>query len=99
MALYHYVSKRAAPKHSRDRGTGLNAAGLNPSRAWRACLNADSKLSSSISDTIINAGNALLNAKIRWVKVAAQRIRDRQNFINAIYFHCGGLDLNPLPTK
>jgi len=25
--------------------------------------------------------------------------RNRQNFIIAIYFRCGGFDMNPVPTK
>jgi hypothetical protein len=29
------------------------------------------------------------------VKYTARGFRDKQNFINAIYFHCGGLDLAP----
>jgi len=29
----------------------------------------------------------------------ARGFRNRQIFINAIYFHCGGLDMNPVPTK
>jgi len=41
----------------------------------------------------------MLNAKIQWVKYTARGFRNRQNFINAIYFHCGGLDMNPVPTK
>ena len=48
---------------------------------------------------ITNAGSESLNAKIQWVKYTARGFRNRQNFINAIYFHCGGLDMNPVPTK
>jgi len=33
--------------------------------------------------------------KIQWVKYTARGFRNKQNFINAIYFHCGGLDLAP----
>ena len=39
------------------------------------------------------------NAKIQWVKYTARGFRNKQNFINAIYFHCGGLDLAPAATK
>jgi transposase len=48
---------------------------------------------------ITNAGSESLNAKIQWVKHTARGFRNRQNFINAIYFDCGGLDMNPAPTK
>ena len=32
---------------------------------------------------------------ILWVKALARGFRNQQNFINAIYFHCGGLDMDP----
>ena len=39
-----------------------------------------------------------LNSRIQWVKATARGFRNQQNFINAIYFHCGKLDLAPSPT-
>ena len=36
-----------------------------------------------------------LKAKIQWVKYTARGFRNKQNFINAIYFHRGGLNLAP----
>lgn len=48
---------------------------------------------------ITNATSESLNARIQWVKFTARGYRNTNNFINAIYFHCGGLDLKPrLPT-
>ena len=51
---------------------------------------------------VLRATNAVaesLNAKIQWIKKTACGFRNRQRFRNAIYFHCGGLDLYPrLPT-
>jgi transposase len=47
---------------------------------------------------ITNATSESLNAKIQWVKYTARGFRNRQNFIRAIYFHVGGLDLAPRPT-
>ena len=44
---------------------------------------------------ITNAASESLNAKIQWVKYTARGFRNQQNFINAIYFHCGGLNLVP----
>jgi len=32
------------------------------------------------------------------VKYTARGFRNFQNFVHAIYFHCGGLDLAPSPT-
>jgi transposase len=44
---------------------------------------------------ITNAVSEGLNSKIQWVKATARGFRNQQNFIHAIYFHCGGLDLAP----
>jgi transposase len=48
---------------------------------------------------ITNATSESLNAKIQWVKYTARGFRNEQNFIHAIYSHCGGLDLAPEATK
>jgi transposase len=47
---------------------------------------------------VTNAVSESLNAKIQWVKYTARGFRNFQNFINAIYFHCGNLDLSPSAT-
>jgi transposase len=38
-----------------------------------------------------NAVSEALNTKIQWMKYTARGLRNQQNFIPAIYFHCGGL--------
>ena len=45
-----------------------------------------------------NAKSEAINSKIQWVKYTARGYRNMSNFITAIYFHCGGLNMNPLPT-
>jgi transposase len=47
---------------------------------------------------ITNATSESVNSKIQWVKYTARGYRNFNNFINAIYFHCGGLDLMPSAT-
>lgn len=47
---------------------------------------------------ITTATSESMNSKIQWVKYTARGFRNLQNFITAIYFHCGGLDLAPSPT-
>ena len=47
---------------------------------------------------LTNAVSESMNAKIQWVKYTARGFRNFQNFTNAIYFHCGDLDLAPAPT-
>jgi transposase len=45
---------------------------------------------------ITNAISESLDARIQWLKYTARAYK--RNFMTAIYFHCGGLDLKPLPT-
>jgi transposase len=47
---------------------------------------------------ITNALSESLNSKIQWVKYTARGFRNFDNFVAAIYFHCGGLNLAPSPT-
>jgi len=47
---------------------------------------------------ITNAVSESLNSKIQWVKYTARGFRNFQNFVTAIYFHCGDLDLAPSAT-
>jgi transposase len=44
---------------------------------------------------VTNAVSEGLNSRIQWVKATVRGFRNQQNLITAIYFHCGGLDLNP----
>lgn len=52
-----------------------------------------------IKTPITNATSESLNAKIQWIKYSARGFRSRDGFRNAIYFHCGGLDLYPHKTE
>lgn len=47
---------------------------------------------------ITNAVSESMNSKIQWVKYTARGFRNINNFITAIYFHCGGLELTPTPS-
>ncbi len=55
-----------------------------------------------LTHRITNAVTEGLNAKIQWIKYSARGYRNRDAFKMAIYFYCGGLDLEPrlavLPT-
>lgn len=51
-----------------------------------------------LTHPITNAMSESINSKIQWVKYTARGFRNFNNFATAIYFHCGGLDLVPLPT-
>jgi transposase len=45
-----------------------------------------------------NAKSEAINAKVQWVKYSARGFRNVGNFVTAIYFHCGGLNMDPLPS-
>ena len=49
----------------------------------------------AIVKSVTNAGAESINAKIQKLKRQACGYRNRDRFRNAIYFHCGGLDLSP----
>jgi transposase len=51
-----------------------------------------------LKHNITNAMSEGLNSRIQWVKYTARGFRNVDNFIKAIYFHCGGLSLAPSPT-
>lgn len=48
---------------------------------------------------ITNAGAESINSKIQKVKYMSRGFRNRARFRDAIYFHCGGLDLYPAAAK
>lgn len=48
-----------------------------------------------LTHRITNAVPEGLHAKIQWIKYSSRGVRDRERFKTAIYFHCGGLDLEP----
>jgi transposase len=48
---------------------------------------------------VTNAGAESVNAKVQWIKDTACGFRNRERFKNAIYFHCGKLDLYPASLR
>lgn len=48
-----------------------------------------------LNHRITNAVSEGLNSRIQRVKATARGFRNQQNFIDAIYFHCGALDMTP----
>lgn len=64
---------------------------LTLQRHWR-------NIRTYFTHSITNAGSESMNSKIQKVKAMARGFRNRERFRNAIYFHCGGLDLFPRPA-
>ena len=100
MALYHYVYEKPARKHFQWWYNWAMRSRLEPMKEKARMLKRRfENIITYLQHRITNAASESLNAKIQWVKYTARGFRNKQNFINAIYFHCGGLDLAPSPTK
>ena len=100
MALYTYVYEKPARKHFHWWYNWAVRSRLQPIKEVAGMLKRRfENIITYLRHQITNAASESLNAKIQWVKYTARGFRNKQNFINAIYFHCGGLDLAPASTK
>ena len=100
MGLYGYRSAAWARKHFQWWHTWAVRSRLEPMKEVAGMLKRRfDNIITYLKHRITNAMSESLNAKIQWVKYTARGFRNKQNFINAIYFHCGGLDLAPVATK
>ena len=100
MALYGYVYEKPARKHFQWWYSWAARSRLQPIKEVARMLKRRfENIITYVRHRITNAASESLNAKIQWVKYTARGFRNKQNFIHAIYFHCGDLDLAPSPTK
>jgi transposase len=100
MALYSYIYERPARKHFRWWHNWAVRSRLRPMIEVARMLKRRFKnIITYLRHRITNATSESINAKIQWVKYTARGFRNKQNFVHAIYFHCGGLDLAPEATK
>ncbi len=100
MAFFDYRYERPARKHFRWWYNWAVRSRLKPMlKVARMLKRRFDNIITYIRHRVTNASSESLNAKIQWVKYTARGFRNQQNFITAIYFHCGGLDLVPSPTK
>ena len=96
MAFFDYCYERPARKHfrwwrhwaARSRLRPMVEVGRMRKRRFRNIV-------TCLRHRITNAASESLDAKIPWVKYTARGFWNQQNFIHAIYFHCGGLNLAP----
>jgi transposase len=96
MNLWHYRSETWARKGWKAWLSWALRSRLEPMRAKARMIR--SHLQGVINAVVTGATNALaesVNAKIQTIKRMACGFRNRDRFRNAIYFHCGGLDLYP----
>jgi transposase len=100
MALYHYVYERPARKHFRWWHNWAVRSRLQPMiEVARMLKRRFENIITYLQHRITNAVSESINAKIQWVKYTARGFRNKRNFVHAIYFHCGGLDLAPEATR
>jgi len=100
LRLYEYVYERPARKHFRWWHNWAARSRLQPMvETARMLKRRFENVITYLRHRITNATSESINAKVQWVKYTARGFRNKRNFIHAIYFHCGGLDLAPQPTK
>lgn len=100
MHFFDYVYEEPARKHFRWWYNWAVRSRLQPVKEVAAMLRRRfENIITYLRHRITNATSESLNAKIQWAKYTARGFRNKQNFIHAIYFHCGGLDLEPSPIK
>jgi transposase len=100
MTLYSYIYERPARKHFRWWHHWAVRSRLQPMiEVARMLQRRFENIITYLRHRITNAGSESINAKIQWVKYTARDFRNKQNFVHAIYFHCGGLDMAPEATK
>lgn len=97
MAFFTYHYERPARKHFALWYGWAMRSRLEPMKQKAKMLKRRfGNIVTYLKHRVTNAGSESINAKIQWVKYTARGFRNKQNFVNAILFHCGGLDLAPL---
>jgi len=100
MAMFEYIYERPARKHFHWWHNWAVRSRLKPMiEVGRMLQRRFENIITYLRHRVTNAASESINAKIQWVKYTARGFRNKQNFANAIYFHCGGLDLRPDSTK
>jgi transposase len=96
MAFFTYTYERPARKHFRWWYGWAIRSRLEPMKEVARMLQRRfENIVTYLKHRITNAASESINSKVQWVKYTARGFRNRQNFVTAIYFHCGGLDLAP----
>ncbi|MBM3814497.1 MAG: ISL3 family transposase [Acidimicrobiia bacterium] len=96
MAFFSYTYERPARKHFRWWFNWAVRSRLGPMKETARMLHRRfENIVTYLKHRLTNAASESINAKVQWVKYTARGFRNKQNFVDAIYFHCGGLDLTP----
>lgn len=96
MGFFIYVYERPARKHFRWWHNWAVRSRLKPMIEKARMLQRRFKnVITYVKHRITNAASESINSKVQWVKYTARGFRNKSNFVTAIYFHCGDLDLMP----
>lgn len=96
MAFFAYVYERPARKHFRWWHNWAIRSRLSPFiEKARMLKRRFENIVTYLHHRITNAASESINSKVQWVQYTARGFRNKHNFVTAIYFHCGGLDLLP----
>lgn len=94
--LWDYVTRGWAERAWTKWISWVMHSGLEPMK--KAARMVRDHLWGIINAVVLKATTAIsesVNAKVQWVKYTACGFRSRERFRNAIYFHCGNLELYP----
>lgn len=96
MAFFEYIYERPARKHFRWWHNWAVRSRLAPIVDKAQMIKRRfENIVTYLKHRITNAASESINSKVQWVKYTARGFRSKANFVTAIYFHCGGLDLAP----
>jgi transposase len=96
MRIFDYRSETWARKHFKWWYNWATHSRLEPMKKVAQMMHRRfDNIITYLKHPITNAGSESINSKLQWVKYTARGFRNKRNFITAIYFHCGGLDMRP----
>ncbi len=98
MSFFEYRYERPARKHYRWWHSWAMRSRLEPmKKVAKTIARRFENIVTYLRHRITNAASESINAKVQWANYTARGFRNKRNFVTAIYFHCGGLDLAPRP--
>lgn len=96
MRLFDYQSETWARKHFRWWHGWAMRSRLEPMKKVAGMMKRRfENIITYLKHRITNAVSESINSKLQWVKYTARGYRNKQNFIDAVYFYAGGLDMAP----
>jgi len=96
MGIFEYQYAAVAERHYKSWMSWAVRSRLEPIKGVARMIASHwENIKTYFTHRVTNAGAESINSKIQRVKAMARGFRNRDRFRDAIYFHCGGLDLYP----